>query len=745
MKKHVPRSHAKISVSVLVVLVCLQPLLLSCGLSKGAPAVEAEETLWSLTNFERSFDVFLNPDRLDAYLNDDLTLHLRVTDDAHLLVFNWDNTGTLTLRLPNAHQRDNVVSAGTTHTFPAADADFNLQLSGPVGTERFKVIALRNTGDSRAITDLFPQADVVFQQVSGTQRVAVEKKIATYLRRLDSKDWTEDSQTVEVHAGISPTEPPLVIQLVTPEMFFQPPPFRDDVIIDAGELGRYRFSGDTQPPDVPPHIIRPELVDLLNALQDIFKQPMLITSGYRSRQHQIYLWAKWLADRPEHIAALNRQGHPTWEAWIRASQALHGCPLLRSKHRTGEAINFYWETLAFDSDVHRETLTEQIRNAGSTRDYTPEERQQFGIPADDNYLLVVTAYPSSGPGNMEPPSGRAYFHVEYRPSAAPTMPGVEHIGRLLAPPEPPLDTEQNLLAFTNPESGFTVSLTTDSPTYLVGDLLNLEVRVTKDAHIIIFNWDSTGALAILLPNAYQRHNAVSAGAPYIFPGVGADFEFTLLGPPGVERVKVIALTDADHSSAIIDLFEKEQDLASQQFWHWKGSDIEKIERKVVDYLRRIDLDTWAEDSHVVEVGEAKLPYRPGSPVVIPSNYSVGDTVYIKDGGNMYFAEVTAEVAENAETVAVDIFNKALRRKLGDTIPVELVIGRRVEPPSGWGIHEIMLSFYRDGVWTFTTDVVVFEDYYRLPERIDGERVRGSREVTLGEVRIPIPVSFSSSD
>jgi hypothetical protein len=548
-----------------------------------------------------------------------------------------------------------------------------------------------------------------------------------------------------VYVGTSPTELPLVVQSVTPEMFFQPLSLRDDVIIDAGELGRHRFSEDTQPPDAPSHIIRPELVDLLNALQDIFRQPMLITSGYRSRQHQIYLWAKWLAEHPEQVAALNRQGHPTWEAWVHTSQALPGCPPLQSKHQTGEAVDFYWETLTFDSDAQHEDFTEHILKAGGTRDYTPEERQRYGIPADDNYLLAVTAYPSGEPGNTENPSGRAYFHVEYRPRAAPAMPGIERIGTLLAPPEPPRETEQNLLALTNPESGFTVSLTTDSPTYLVGDLVNLEVRVTKDAHIIIFNWDSTGALAILLPNAYQRNNAVSAGTPYVLPGVGADFEFILLGPPGVEQVKVIALTDADHSSAIVDFFEKEQDLASQQFWHWKGGDIEKIEKKVVDYLRRIDLDAWAEDSHVVEVRAAETPKGPSPPAVIPPDYSVGDTVYIKDGGNMYFAEVTAEVAENAETVAVDIFNGVLRRKLGDTVAVELVIGRRIEPPRGWGIHEIMLSFYQDGVWIFTTDVVVFEDYYRLPERINGEPVRGSREVTLGEVRIPIPVSFPSND
>ena len=112
---------------------------------------------------------------------------------------------------------------------------------------------------------------------------------------------------------------------------------------------------------------------------------------------------------------------------------------------------------------------------------------------------------------------------------------------------------------------------------------------------------------------------------------------------------------------------------------------------------------------------------------------------------MYFGEVTAEVAEKAETVAVDLFNEETRKKLGDTVPVEQVIGKRIEPPQGWGIQEVMLSFYRDGKWTFTTDVVVFEEYYQLPERIDGKPVRGSRKVSLANVRIPIPVSFESDD
>ena len=231
--------------------------------------------------------------------------------------------------------------------------------------------------------------------------------------------------------SVDPGIPP-----ITSEMFFHQVSHQGEIVIDAGTLGRYRFS-PPQSPDIPHHIIRQELIDLLNTLQGIFKQPMHIIDGYRSQQHQIYLWAKWCSEHPEQITALNAKTHATWEAWVQASQALPGCPPLQSKHQTGEAVNFYWETLAIDSDEQRLSLTEQIRKAGGVRDYTPAQRTQFNIPAADNYLFAVTAHPAGKAGPGENSAGRAYFHVEHQPSAGPAMPRINDIGALVALPEPP--------------------------------------------------------------------------------------------------------------------------------------------------------------------------------------------------------------------------------------------------------------------------------------------------------------------
>ena len=299
--------------------------------------------------------------------------------------------------------------------------------------------------------------------------------------------------------------------------------------------------------------------------------------------------------------------------------------------------------------------------------------------------------------------------------------------------------ESSLWTFTNPEHNFAVFLNTDGSDYQLNDYLTLRVLVTDDAHIIILNWDNAGKLTVLFPNAYQQNNFIEAGIKYAFPDSQSDFDFLLSGPQGTEQFKVIAIRHADDSKAITDLFPVED----SDFQSVPNHQRSEIEEKIMTYLRQMKPTDWTVASQTLEVREAKLPDPPnfGTPIVIPPDYGKEDTVYIKDGSYMYFAEVTDEVDENSETVAVDIFNKTLRKKLGDTVPIELVLGRRVEPDGGWGTRLVMLSFYRDGNWTFTVDAVVFDDYFLLPEIVDEKPIQGSREVQLSNVRIPIPVHF----
>ena len=224
---------------------------------------------------------------------------------------------------------------------------------------------------------------------------------------------------------------------ITPEMFFQPLPYRADVVLDAGNLGRYRFSEDTDTHQLPDDVtIRQELLKLLNAFQEELDQPLLLISGYRSAQHQIYLWAKSLQEHPATRRALNSRNYKSWEKWTTRSQSLKDVQRLASKHQTGDAVSFYWEGLTDASATERARLTERIRKLGGNRRYTLKEREKFNIPADDNARFKVTSYRRGEDANIDNPSGRAYFHVEYQPSAVPEIPDAADIGKRVDGSEP---------------------------------------------------------------------------------------------------------------------------------------------------------------------------------------------------------------------------------------------------------------------------------------------------------------------
>ena len=220
MKIDILGNHYSIFTSVLMVLICLSPLLLSCSAGKEVNVVEEEATpptraehpgtrqeenitekeidLWTLTNPKSSFSVFLTPNDLEYQIDDYLTLRVHTTQEAHLIILNWDATETLNLLIPNAYQQSNVVPAGGHRDYPTAGSEFNFRLGGPPGLERIKTIATRSAADSRAITAFFPLNKGGFQHVTGLRRQNVEKKIATYLQGIEPAVWAEDTQILEV-------------------------------------------------------------------------------------------------------------------------------------------------------------------------------------------------------------------------------------------------------------------------------------------------------------------------------------------------------------------------------------------------------------------------------------------------------------------------------------------------------------------------------------------------------------------
>lgn len=114
----------------------------------------------------------------------------------------------------------------------------------------------------------------------------------------------------------------------------------------------------------------------------------------------------------------------------------------------------------------------------------------------------------------------------------------EEMARDLVPAQKPLYE----LGGITPESGLAVDAWVDRPerTYTVGQRLKVFVRPKETSHITVLNVGSSGRVAVIFPNFFQRDMQVPAGQTVKVPADGAGWRIEVAGPPGVEVIKVIA-------------------------------------------------------------------------------------------------------------------------------------------------------------------------------------------------------------
>ena len=162
------------------------------------------DSLWELRNPRARFNVELQTDKSTYRIDDYLTLRMKAKEDCYITVLNWDKNGKLTALLPNQYESDNFVSGGQTHTFPTPQSDFDFILPGPVGRERFKLIAVRKKSASQALKtalESMPREDSspYRSQAEVVPRDKAETRILKELLKLNSADWAEASTTIKLH------------------------------------------------------------------------------------------------------------------------------------------------------------------------------------------------------------------------------------------------------------------------------------------------------------------------------------------------------------------------------------------------------------------------------------------------------------------------------------------------------------------------------------------------------------------
>ena len=102
----------------------------------------------------------------------------------------------------------------------------------------------------------------------------------------------------------------------------------------------------------------------------------------------------------------------------------------------------------------------------------------------------------------------------------------------------PVQSDLSVSAWTNRDpSGKT------NPTYTVGDRLSVSVQVSQDAYVYLFNVNADGKIDLISPNGYEDSNFVSAGTVRTFPPSQANYQFTVAGPNGQDKILALASLD----------------------------------------------------------------------------------------------------------------------------------------------------------------------------------------------------------
>ena len=170
---------------------------------------------------------------------------------------------------------------------------------------------------------------------------------------------------------------------------------------------------------------------------------------------------------------------------------------------------------------------------------------------------------------------------------------------------------------SNRYSDLKVSFNTDKDRYTLKELMSITVRPESDCYLTLLDWDASGNFVQLFPNKFDENNRLRAGKTYTIPPRDADYEFFMSGPQGIERLKIIAVTDRSVSNEINEILALSDDPENPFRSHVVVQDsdaavpkligvqqVSKLldkEDKILKILEKLDSDEWTEAREEIKV------------------------------------------------------------------------------------------------------------------------------------------------
>ena len=130
----------------------------------------------------------------------------------------------------------------------------------------------------------------------------------------------------------------------------------------------------------------------------------------------------------------------------------------------------------------------------------------------------------------------------------------------------------------------------------------------------------------------------------------------------------------------------------------------------------------------VEEPKVETPQIP-----VSYRYKKNDILLVKVKNYIYFAKVSDDTITTAKEVPVQFFIREINLIAGNNVVLNAVQAKWEKPKDGWGSQKVTIEYYDGTEWKTVSDVLVFEDFYLLPESVQGER-----RIGIDKIRIPTP-------
>jgi len=187
------------------------------------------------------------------------------------------------------------------------------------------------------------------------------------------------------------------------------------------------------------------------------------------------------------------------------------------------------------------------------------------------------------------------------------------------------DQVAELIALANkiqnetPGIGFELWTEGDKTSYQISEPVVFGFKADKDCYLAVINLGTSGQTTLIFPNKWHPDNKVAKDKAYRIPPEGSEYAFKLMGPPGSERIKVIA--SIEPVLANVQSLQQELRTPVEQSGSPGGTFLTMknpglVLKDIGSALSGVDPAKWATVEMafpVVEAGASAPPATPGEP------------------------------------------------------------------------------------------------------------------------------------